>query len=37
MKLKNWVITSLIIWGVLDFGLIALALYMQRLFELGLN
>lgn len=37
MRLKNWVITTLITWGVIDFGLVALALYMQRILELGLN
>jgi hypothetical protein len=37
IKLKDWVETTLFIWLGVDIGLIALALYMQRLFELGLN
>lgn len=36
MRLKNWVKTTLIAWAGLDFALIALALYMQRILELGL-
>ena len=36
MRLKGWVKTTLIAWASLDFILIAIALYMQRLFELGL-
>lgn len=36
MKLKNWVITILITWAGIDFLLVALALYMQRILELGL-
>jgi len=35
-KLKSWVETMLITWGILDFFLVSLALYMQRLLELGL-
>ena len=36
MKLKSWVQATLIIWGVLDLFLLTLALYMQRVLELGL-
>ena len=36
MRLKSWVQTTLIAWAGLDFMLVAIALYMQRLFELGL-
>lgn len=36
-KLKDWVETTLFIWLGIDIGLIVLALYMQRLLELGLN
>ena len=36
MKLKDWLQTLLFIWAGIDIGLIALALYMQRIFELGL-
>lgn len=34
-RLKKWVITLLITWGLIDFTLITLALYMQRVLELG--
>ena len=36
IKLKSWVQTTLIAWAGLDFILIALALYMNRIFEIGL-
>ena len=36
LQLKSWVQTLLISWGVLDFMLVALALYMQRILELSL-
>ena len=36
MRLKNWVKTTLIVWAGVDLFLVALALYMQRIFELGL-
>ena len=36
MKLKYWVKATLISWGALDMFLLALALYMQRILELGL-
>lgn len=36
MKLKTWVETTLCIWAGIDLGLVILALYMQRLFEIGL-
>ena len=36
MKLKNWVKAVLITWAGIDFILIAVALYMQRILELGL-
>lgn len=36
MKLKYWVKATLISWAGLDFMLVALALYMQRILELGL-
>lgn len=36
MRLKSWVITMLMTWFALDFFLVALALYMQRIYELGL-
>lgn len=36
MKLKYWVKATLISWGALDFMLVALALYIQRILELGL-
>ena len=36
MKLKYWVKATLITWGALDFMLVALALYMQRILELSL-
>lgn len=36
MKLKYWVKVTLISWGTLDMFLVALALYMQRILELGL-
>ena len=36
MKLKAWVETTLWIWAGIDIGLIVLALYMQRIFEIGL-
>ena len=36
MKLKSWVETVLFIWTGIDIFLITLALYMQRIFELGL-
>ena len=34
MKLKAWVQTLLFIWAGIDIGLIALALYMERILEL---
>ena len=36
MKLKSWVQTTLLVWAGIDFILIILALYMQRIYELGL-
>ena len=36
MKLKSWVETALAIWAGIDIGLVILALYMQRIFEIGL-
>lgn len=36
MKLKSWVETALAIWTGIDIGLVILALYMQRIFEIGL-
>ena len=36
LKLKSWVQTILIAWTGLDFMLVALALYMQRILELKL-
>lgn len=36
MKLKYWVKATLITWGAIDFMLVAIALYMQRILELGL-
>lgn len=36
LQLKSWVQTTLISWGVLDFMLVALALYMERILELSL-
>ena len=36
MKLKSWVQTTLIAWACLDFMLVALALYMNRILEIGL-
>lgn len=36
MRLKNWVKVTLIAWAGLDFVLLSLALYMQRILELGL-
>lgn len=36
MKLKSWVKTLLFIWTGIDIGLIALALYMSRILEIGL-
>lgn len=35
MKLKSWVETALCIWIGIDFGLVMLALYMQRILEIG--
>lgn len=37
LKLKAWVEPTLCIWVGIDIGLIVLAMYMQRLLELGLN
>lgn len=36
MKLKSWVQTTLIAWAGIDFMLVTLALYMQKIYELGL-
>lgn len=36
MKLKSWVESTLIIWALTDIMLIGLALYMNRILELGL-
>lgn len=36
MKLRSWVETTLCIWAGIDIGLIVLALYMQRILEIGL-
>lgn len=36
MKLKTWVEVVLSLWIGADIGLVVLALYMQRIFELGL-
>lgn len=36
MKLKSWVETFLILWCGVDFLLVTMALYMQRVLELGL-
>lgn len=36
MTLKYWVKATLISWGAVDMLLVALALYMQRILELGL-
>ena len=36
LRLKSWVQTTLIIWVGIDFTLIILALYMQKIYELGL-
>ena len=36
LKLKSWIQTILIAWAGLDFVLIALALYMNRILEIGL-
>lgn len=36
MRLKSWVETVLFVWTGIDIGLILLALYMERLLELGL-
>lgn len=36
MRLKNWVEIALCIWIGVDIGLVILALYMERIFELGL-
>ena len=36
MKLKYWVKATLLSWGALDMFLLALALYMYRIYELGL-
>ena len=36
MKLKSWVQTLLIMWAGIDFILIAFALYMSRILEIGL-
>ena len=36
MKLKSWVETFLIMWVGLDLMLVVLALYMQRIYEIGL-
>lgn len=36
MKLRNWVETTLWVWAGIDIGLIVLALYMQRIIEIGL-
>jgi hypothetical protein len=36
MKLKSWVETVLFVWAGIDIGLVLLALYMERLLELGL-
>lgn len=36
MRLKSWIQTLLIAWVGLDFMLVAIALYMQRVLELGL-
>lgn len=35
MKLKAWVETTLCIWAGIDLGLMILALYMQRILEIG--
>lgn len=37
MKLRSWVKTLLIAWAGIDLMLVTIALYMQRLLELGLN
>lgn len=36
LKLRSWVLTSLITWAGIDFILVALALYMNRILEIGL-
>lgn len=36
LKLKQWVQTTLTIWVGLDLLLITIALYMQRILEIGL-
>ena len=36
MKLKSWVQTLLILWCGVDFLLVAITLYMQRILELGI-
>jgi hypothetical protein len=36
LQLKSWVQTLLIMWTGIDFVLIALALYMSRILEIGL-
>lgn len=35
-QLKGWVQTALIIWSAIDLELIAVALYMNRILEIGL-
>lgn len=37
MKIKSWVETALCLWIGIDTGLVVLALYMQRIFEIGLG
>lgn len=36
MKLKGWVKKALFFWLGVDIGLVVLALYMERILELGL-
>ena len=36
MQLRSWVVTTLSVWAGIDILLVAIALYMARILEIGL-